>query len=342
MDAENNFNGEKKLISESNSGENYGGAVVDDNPRNTVEAREYAEQEAKAEARRITLEEQDKKLLDALDEVLEKRSQREKAERAKRPQTKSERIAAEIANKGVGIVSLALVLIFLGVVMIVTLFSKEPDYFLPLKLSPVAGILVGVEILCNQMIARGRFKVNIPSVIITGLLTVGCCAAGIAMNGAYKKDTIEYNSRTIAAEIYDKTYKELRNCADIRSVEAIVDLNPDGTAVTKGLDALSAGDKIVINMEFGGGFVDPRAFASDCKKIIEGYRIMGINVSDFHFYNESAFNTYTLDVIGKYVQDYSEKRLTEMVNHIYIEDYSFLEDLAELEDEENSGDTSST
>ena len=69
---------------------------------------------------------------------------------------------------------------------------------------------------------------------------------------------------------------------------------------------------------------------------------MGINVSDFHFYNESAFNTYTLDVIGKYVQDYSEKRLTEMVNHIYIEDYSFLEDLAELEDEENSEDTSST
>lgn len=342
MNEDNSKNGEKEVVPENNLSENYGGAVVDDNPRNTVEAREYARQEAEAEERRISLEEQDKKLLDALDEVLEKRSQREKAERAKRPQTKGERIAAEITNKGVGIVSLALVLIFLGVVMIITLFSKEPDYYLPLKLSPVAAILVGIEILCNQMMARGRFKVNIPSVIITGALTVGCCAAGIAMNTAYKKDTIEYNSRTIAAEIYDRTYKELRNCADIKSVEAVVDLNPEGTAVTKGLDALSAGDKIVINMEFGGGFADPRAFASDCKKIVEGYRIMGINVTDFHFTNESAFNTYSLDIIGKYVQDYSDMRLAEMVNHIYIKDYSYLEDLDELDDEDNSEDTSST
>ena len=342
MNEENSKNGENELVPENNSSENYGGAVVDDNPRNTVEAREYARQEAEAEERRISLEEQDKKLLDALDEVLEKRSQREKAERAKRPQTKGERIATGIAKKGVGIVSLALVLIFLGVVMIITLFSKEPDYYLPLKLSPVAAILVGIEILCNQMMARGRFKVNIPSVIITGALTVGCCAAGIAMNTAYKKDTIEYNSRTIAAEIYDRTYKELRNCADIKSVEAVVDLNPEGTAVTKGLDALSAGDKIVINMEFGGGFADPRAFASDCKKIVEGYRIMGINVTDFHFTNESAFNTYSLDLIGKYVQDYSDMRLAEMVNHIYIKDYSYLEDLDELDDEDNSEDTSST
>ena len=342
MGEENTVNGENKQLSEEKNAEEGGGAIVDDNPRNTAEAREYAEKAAEAEAKRISLEEQDKKLLDALDEVLEKRSQREKAERAKRPQTRSERIASGIVNRGVGIVSLALVLIFLGVVMIVTLFSKEPDYYLPLKLSPVAAILVGIEILCNQMMSRGRFKVNIPSVIITGALTVGCCTAGIALNSAYKKDTIEYNSRTIAAEIYDRTYKELRNCADIKSVEATVDLNPDGVAVTKGLDAISAGDKIVINVEFGGGFADPRAFAADCKKIIEGYRIMGINVTDFHFKNESAFNTYSLDLIGKYVQDYSDMRLAEMVNHIYIKDYSYLEDLDELEDEENSDDTSST
>ena len=272
--------------------------------------------------------------------MLEKRSQRER-NAAKRPQTRGERLTAGIANKGVGIVSLGLILIFLGVVMIVTLFSKEPDYFLPLKLSPIAAILVGIEILFNQMIARGRFKINIPSIIISGVLTVGCCVACVLMNASYKQDTIEYNSRTIAAEIYDRTYKELRNCADLKSVEAIVDLNPEGTAITKGLDALSAGDKIVINIEFGGGFADPRAFASDCKKIIEGYRIMGINVTDFHFFNETAFNTYSLDVIGKYVQDYSDTRLTEMVNHIYIEDYSFLEDLRDLEEEESEESSSS-
>lgn len=335
MDVENNQPSEN-VNSEENAG--YGGVAVDDNPQNTEEARAYDEQQAALTARQISLEEQDKKLLDALDEVLEKRSQRER----KRLQTRSERITAGIVNKGVGIVSLGLILIFLGVVMIVTLFSKEPDYFLPLKLSPVAAILVGIEILFNQMIARGRFKINIPSIVISGALTVGCCAAGVLMNASYKQDTIEYNSRTIAAEIYDRTYKELRNCADLKSVEAIVDLNPEGTAITKGLDALSAGDKIVINIEFGGGFADPRAFASDCKKIIEGYRIMGINVTDFHFFNETAFNTYSLDVIGKYVQDYSDTRLTEMVNHIYIEDYSYLEDLPDLEEEESEETSSSS
>lgn len=335
MDVENNQPIESTVNPEENGG--YGGVAVDDNPQNTEEARAYAEQHASVEEQKIFLEEQDKKLLDALDEVLEKRSQMDR----KRPNTKSERLTAGIANKGVGVVSLGLILIFLGVVMIVTLFSKEPDYFLPLKLSPVAAILVGIEILFNQMIARGRFKINIPSIIISGVLTVGCCAAGVFMNSSYKKDTIEYNSRTIAAEIYDRTYKELRNCADLKSVEAIVDLNPEGTAITKGLDALSAGDKIVMNIEFGGNFADPRAFASDCKKIIEGYRIMGINVTDFHFFNETAFNTYSLDVIGKYAQDYSDTRLTEMVNYIYIEDYGFLEDLPDLEDEE-SEDTSSS
>ena len=338
MDVENNQPSENAVNSEENAG--YGGVAVDENPQNTEESRAYAEQFSRVEARRVSLEEQDKKLLDALDEVLEKRSQRER-NAAKRPQTRGERLTAGIANKGVGIVSLGLILIFLGVVMIVTLFSKEPDYFLPLKLSPIAAILVGIEILFNQMIARGRFKINIPSIIISGVLTVGCCVACVLMNASYKQDTIEYNSRTIAAEIYDRTYKELRNCADLKSVEAIVDLNPEGTAITKGLDALSAGDKIVINIEFGGGFADPRAFASDCKKIIEGYRIMGINVTDFHFFNETAFNTYSLDVIGKYVQDYSDTRLTEMVNHIYIEDYSFLEDLRDLEEEESEESSSS-
>lgn len=327
MDVEKNVNTE-------------GGAIVDDNPQNTEEARAYAEQQAAAEAQRAALEEQDKKLLDALDEVLEKRARREVYER-KRPQTKSERFAAEIVNRGVGIVSLGLILIFLGVVMIITLFSKEPDYYLPLKLSPIAAILVGIEILFNQMITKGRFKINVPSLIVSGVLTVGCCAAGVLMNQSFKEEAIEYNSRTIAAEIYDRTYKELRNCADIETVEITVDLNPDGLAVTKGLEALAAGDKIVVNMTFGGGFVDPRAFAADCKQIIEGYRIMGINVSDFHFYNESAFNTYSLDVIGKYVQDYSETELTEMVNHIYIEDYSYLEDLVDLEEETSEGTSSS-
>lgn len=274
----------------------------------------------------------DKQLLDALDEMLEKRSRDfYNSNNSKRPMTASERVTKGIVKKGVGIISLGLILITFGVIMICCLFSKSPDYLLPLKLSPIAAILLGIEILVTMLITHGRIKINPVSVIISAALVVGCCTMGVILNNSYKEDKIEYNNRTIAAQIYDRSYKELRYITDIEEMNIEVDLNPDGTGVTKGIEALSAGDKVIINIEFGGVYAAPNAFAADCKKIIEGYRIMGIEITDFHFTNKSAFHSYKLDVLGKYTQDYSEARLTELVNHVYLEDTNYLEDLEDLD-----------
>lgn len=306
-------------MTDTNNNPNADGGIITDNNPNEQQ-------------KTVELAPKDRQLLDALEDIIANSSNSSvKTGVQKRPLSVSERFAKEIVNKGVGIISLGLILITFGVIMICCLFSQAPDYLLPLKLSPIAAILLGIEILVTLLINHGRLKVNIVSVVISGVLVVGCCTMGVVLNHSYNEDKIEYNNRTIAAEIYDRSYKELRYITDIEAMNVEVDLNPDGTGVTKGLDALSAGDRVVVDVEFGGVYSAPNAFAADCKKIIEGFRIMGIDITDFHFANESAFHSYTLDVEGKYLQDYSESRLTEKVNHIYIEDTNYLEDLDDLE-----------
>lgn len=298
----------------------------------TEEARMYAEQTAAVEKEQAELQEQDRKLLAALDEVLEKRT-REMREQQSRTRSKGERLAATVVKKGVGFVSLGLIMVFLGIVMIICLFSPAPDFLIPLKLSPICIILVGIELLLNQLMTRGHFRVNIPSLVISAVLVVGCGFMCVTLNNTYKEDKEEYNNRSIAAEIYDRSYKELRYVADIASLDIEVDLNPDGTGRTKGVDALSIDDYVNVTVEFADSYNSPKAFAADCKKIIDGYRIMGINITNFYFRNTGAFHSFSLDVEGKYAQDYAESKLAEKVDYMYIEDIDYMDDLEDYQDE---------
>lgn len=321
---------------------NAGGAVAVEQTEAmaavTDEARAYAEQTAAAERQRAEQEEQDKKLLAALDEVLEKRTQQMR-EQQKRSQSRAERFAGKVVKKGVGFVSLGLILTFLGIIMLICLLSPNPDFYLLLKLSPICAVLVGIELLLNQLMTRGNFRINIPSIVISALLVVGCCVMCVSLNDTYKQDKQEYNNRSIAAEIYDRSYKELRYVADIASITIDVDLNPDGSGAEKGVDALSVDDNVNVKVAFAGAYNSSRSFAADCKKIIDGYRIMGINVTNFYFSNKSRYNSFNLAVEGKYAQDYSESRLEEQVFYIHTEDYDYLEDLQDYE--ENSGNSQS-
>lgn len=307
------------------------GSIAVDNAVETETANETVTESA------TELDEKQKQLLGAFDEMLKRHStEMYNAENQKHVFAASERFTREILKKGVGVISLGLILITFGIIMICCLFSQSPDYLIPLKLSPIAAILFGIEILVTLLITHGRLKINIISVIVSAVLVVGCCTMGVILNHSYNEEKIEYNNRTIAAEIYDRSYKELRYITDIESMEVEVDLNPDGTGVTKGIEALSAADKVVVNVEFGGAYSAPSAFAADCKKIIEGFRIMDINITDFHFTNQSTFHSYKLDVEGRYLQDYSETRLTELVDHIYIEDANYLDDIGDLVNSDNS------
>lgn len=286
-----------------------------------------ADQTAEIEKKIAEQQEQDQKLLAALDEVLEKRSWQIEGEQHRRPGSRQKRAAATVSRKGVGFVSLGLILIFMGIVMIATLSASTPNYTIPLKLSPVCAILIGAELLITQILTHGKPRVNIPSLVISVLLVTGCCILCAKLGGDYREETVEYNNRTAAGEIYDRSYVKLKDLADITSVKVDVNLNPDGNGKLKGIEALSAVDIVDVSVEFGGVYNSPKNFAADCKKVIDCYRIMGINITNFHFANESKLRSYTLDVEGKYAQDFTEERLEEKVNYVYVEDYDYIEDL---------------
>lgn len=310
------------------------GGVVTEAPEvsDSEAAVNYEEKAAEINERQRFIEEQDKKLLAALDEVLDRRSARFEVQ----PQPKVQKIAKNAAKKGVGFVSLALILIFLGVVMICCLFSPSHDFSLPLKLSPLCAVFIGLEILANQMLTRGRFRVNIPSIIISALLVVGCCVMCVTLNNSSNKQKEAYNNRSVAAQIYDASYRELRHSVDIAELKIDVDLNPDGSGKLKGLDALSTDDYVNITVSFAGVIKTPKDFAANCKKVIDGYRFMGINVTNFYFVNESALHSFKLNVEGKFAQDQSESELLKNVDHIYFDNMQYIEDMEDYVAESSS------
>lgn len=272
-------------------------------------------------------QEQDQRLLAALDEVLEKRSQQLANEQQKRPRTRSERAAAGVARRGVGFVSLGLILMFMGIVMIITLFSQTPNYNMPIKLSPICAIIIGVEILISQAVTHGHSRISVPSLIISVILVAGCCALCAKLGGDHKEETVQFNNRTVAGEIYDKSYTELKKIADVTKLNVTVNLNSDSDGKIKGATALSTSDQVNIKIEFGGIYNSPKDFAADCKKVIDCYHSMGISVSELHFINRSKLRAYSLDIEGKFEQDFDEKRIEEMVNYVYVDDFDYIEDL---------------
>lgn len=326
---------EEKITQQEEITENYesyeneqGGAVVAEPESSVEESAEAYNLKAQQTEMEIALQQaQDEKLLKALDEVLEKRSRQAEEIQSKRPRSKSERAADSIKRKGVGFISLGLILIFLGFVMFTTLTSSTPNYTLLLELSPVCAILIGAEILITVIVTRGRFRVNVISLLVSILLVVVCCLLCMKLGGEYKEEVVEYNNRTIAGQIYDRSYEKLKGVADINKIDVSVNLNPDGTGKTKGIDALSTGDIVTVDVELGGIFNSPKNFAADCKRIIDSYHEMGINVTKFSFKNKSKLRGYTLEVDGKFAQDFDVNRLIDMVNYVYIEDFNYIEDL---------------
>ena len=322
-----------------------GGAVTQTPPAEepAPENLSYEEQTAEFEKRQQEIKEQDQKLLAALDEVLEKRSKQIQYERQKAPDPpqKMRVLTKSVVRKGVGVISLGLILVFLGIVMVACLFSPTPNFLIPLKLSPLCAVLIGLEILMNHIANHGNIRINVPSIIISAVLVVGCCVMCVALNKYYNERKVDYNNRSIAAEIYDKSYKELRYVADIASLDVDVDLNPDGSGRTKGLEALSTDDFVNITVNFAGTIDSLKIFVGYCKKIIDGYRFMGIPVTNFYFKNESSLHTYSLEVEGKYAQDFSESQLEEQVNHIYMDNMNYVDDLPDFIDETEDTSTSS-
>lgn len=331
MDIEN-----EKII--ESSVEESGGAITADNPTEamtvTDEARAFAEKSAEMEKQQADLREQDQKLLAALDNVLEQHINQPKVQNKQANtilQIKSFTVTA--VNRGAGFLSLGLILVFMGIVSLICLFSSPPNYLLLMKLSPVCVILVGAELLVHLVATRGKIRVNIPCLAISALIVTGGCVMSVTLNKSYTKQEVLYNNRSIAADLYERSYNNLSTVADIETLNIEVNLNPDGTGKYKG--TLSEDDYVTVSVKLAGVYDSPKSFAAECKKVIDGYKMMGINVNDFSFSNDSEFNSYRLSLEGKYAQDFPISRLEERVNYIYIESNEFaLGDLVDSDDDD--------
>lgn len=282
------------------------------------------------------LEARDRDILAALDQMLERHHT---PPRVPQPPEESaiEKFALGMVRKGAGIVSLSITLIFMGIVVICCFFADHPDYLLPMKLAPVSAILLGLELFVYHITSGRKFRIHIPAIIITALIIAGCCTMAVVMDRSYTETRTEYNNRSIAAEIYEKGYYELRHAADIKEIEVEVDLNPDGAARIEGIESLSADDTVVLTVTFSGTYNGPAAFASECKTVIDAYRFLGIPVTRFHFVNDSRFSSFRLDVNGQFMQDYSEDDLIEEIAYVYVDDYDYIDDLQDF-----IGDTTET
>ena len=101
----------------------------------------------------------DQEILDALDKVLQQTGARSSAPR-KKPQKLPQRalkFTMGTVKSGAGLVSLALTLVFLGIVTLCVLLSGSPDFLLIAKLAPIsaglgAGALVGGVVLHENVV----------------------------------------------------------------------------------------------------------------------------------------------------------------------------------------------
>lgn len=304
--------------------------ITADPPTETVAAEEQISPEQLAYEQRFQeeLEAHDRNILAALDEMLARQQQPQPKSRKSRPDENGlERFAIGMVRKGAGIVSLSLILIFMGIVVICCFFSPTPDYLLPMKMSPIAAVLLGIELLIYHVISGRKFRIHIPAICISAVIIAGCCTMAVVLNNSYTESMAEYDNRSIEAEIYERGYHELRHAADIAEIQVEVDLNPTGSARKSGIKSLAAGDDVTITVIFDGSYSSPAQFASECKTVIDGYRFLGIPVKDFRFICNDSFNSYRLDVNGAFMQDYTESELQAKVNHVYVEDYDYIEDL---------------
>lgn len=272
----------------------------------------------------------DREILDALDRVLQKSNNAPTPVR-KRRSTGIGRLAVGTIKRGAGLVSLALSLMFLGIVSMCVMVSGTPDRLLIAKLAPITAVFVGAELLLSWLVSGRKLRINIPCICVTAFITIGSCILSASLSSTEKQAIEEYNSRMVSAEIYDASYSALRHSADISKLTVTAELDPDSKA--RSIDTLSAGDYVKITAVLDGRYSTPGEFAADCGHMIRVYKDLGIPVDTFSFSAETRLAGFFLTVEGKFQQDFSDEELTELVNYIFYEDYDYIQDLEDMTEE---------
>ncbi|MGN1341246.1 MAG: hypothetical protein ACI4WS_13215, partial [Oscillospiraceae bacterium] len=260
----------------------------------------------------------DREILAALDEVLQKNSaQNREPKAASRRRFDFSSLAVCTVKNGSGVLSLALTLIFMGIVLVCVMFSSQPDYLVIAKLSPISAVILGAELLLSWFVNGRQLRINLPCICIIAAIVAGCCVMSAALNSSERQMNLGRGSRVVEAEIYEASYKKLRHSADVMELTITADLLPGSEKKT--MDTLEPGDMVEITAVLDGNYADQREFAAECSRIIDVYKDMDIPVSDYHFIAETRLSSFRLDVEGLFQQEKSVEELSSLVRYIYVE-----------------------
>lgn len=273
----------------------------------------------------------DREILAALDEMLQKNSAPVEApHKKKRPDLR--RLTTGTMKRGAGVLSLAVTLVMMGITLMCLLISGTQDLSLLIKLSPIAAILLGVEIILSWLSSGRKIRLHIPCVCADAAIVIGCCILAAVLSSTITETEQVFSDRSAEAAIYDKTYPLLRHTADISKLTVDVDLNLEGGRKRTD-DSLITADDIRVSVELDGYYTSPSEFAAECGSIMKIFDDLDIPADEFSFSSETRLMSFALDIEGKYQQDYSVEKLTGLVRYVFIEDYDYIQDLADFTEE---------
>lgn len=273
----------------------------------------------------------DREILAALDEMLQKNiAPAEAPQKKKRPDLR--RLTIGTMKRGAGVLSLAVTLVMMGITLMCLLISGTQDLSLLIKLSPIAAVLLGVEIILSWLSSGRKIRLHIPCVCADAAIVIGCCILAAVLSSTITETEQVFSDRSAEAAIYDKTYPLLKHTADISKLTVDVDLNLEGGRKRTD-DSLNTADDIRVSVELDGYYTSPSEFAAECGSIMKVFDDLDIPADEFSFSAETRLMSFALDIVGKYQQDYSVEKLTGLVRYVFIEDYDYIQDLADFTEE---------
>lgn len=233
----------------------------------------------------------------------------------------------------VGLVTMALCLIVLGGILVARVFLPDLDYLFIARLTPLALVLLGIELLVAAIRHRNeRVRLGVGSVLLSLLLIAGSLASAVVPDYVYMMLEHSQAERRVHQQLDNAIY-ELTVQAGAPAVEQVewyVSVNTLRLTTDLDYTKLSGEDYVQARVRLTGPYRDAKAFAADCHKMLALLRQAApqLDYASFYSFDEyRAYNQYIGDErYSLYVQGPWQLDLTAAEMEQRVETQYWLED----------------
>lgn len=240
--------------------------------------------------------------------------------------------ATQPRMRRVGTVTMGLCLIFTGILIVLSFFTKNLDLLWLLKFSPIVLIALGGEILYYHFFSpQDKVKYDFLSILICGCLTVGSLCIGIAFQAA---NILGYTPENVAAinqlevDAQNQVYDVLTGVDDVR--EASVTLYHDGPSYVSAAQATlqnmdEKGIFASLHIRLNGDYQTPDDFAKSASTVLAKIYSVNNRFSTINIYADSSAGSFSFNVNGRYLPQITPENISK---DIYFEP-AFVEEVVE-------------